>query len=113
MACGSFAGNKVFVILGYGCGVRGLKVRDFSAGGLRPPWPRPEPSALDLRGSMSVSVTGAAAVPATASTPPPPGSEGPAGPPALMPNGRVASPPQVSAPVISTGCPAAPYGVRS
>src|SRR5262249_61050904 len=54
MAFGSFARNKVFVILGYGCGVRGLKVRDFSAGGLRPPWPRPEPSALDLRGSMSV-----------------------------------------------------------
>src|SRR5262245_36046516 len=55
MACGSFARNKVFVILGYGCGVRGLKVQDFSAGGLRPPWPRREPSALDLRGSMSVS----------------------------------------------------------
>src|SRR5262249_19691617 len=57
MACGSFAGNKVFVILGCGCGVRGLKVRDFSAGGLRPPWPRPEPSALGLRGSMSVGLS--------------------------------------------------------
>src|SRR6185437_10851322 len=67
-----------------------------------------------LAAAIALGVTGAfGAVPAIAATPPPPGSEGPAGPPALLPNGRVASPPQVTAPVISTGCPAAPYGARS
>jgi hypothetical protein len=42
------------VILGYGCGVRGVKVQDFPQAGFRPPWPRPEPSAPGLRGSLSV-----------------------------------------------------------
>ncbi len=50
---------------------------------------------------------------ASAAASPPPGSEGPPGPPALLPNGRVASPPQVSAPQVATGCPAAGYGARS
>src|SRR5271165_7369572 len=53
------------------------------------------------------------AIPAAAASQPPPGSEGPAGPPALMPNGQAASPPQVSAPQISTSCPGAPYGAQS
>ena len=64
--------------------------------------------------AIVLGVTGAvAAVPASAASQPTPGSEGPAGPPALMPNGRVALAPQVTAPVISTGCPAASYGARS
>ncbi len=51
-----------------------------------------------------------AAVTAASQPPPSPSNEGPAGPPALMPNGRVAAPPQVTSPQISTSCPAAPYG---
>jgi peptidoglycan-N-acetylglucosamine deacetylase len=50
---------------------------------------------------------------AAAHPPPAPSNEGPAGPPARMPNGRVASPPRVVSPQASTGCPAAPYGVNS
>jgi peptidoglycan-N-acetylglucosamine deacetylase len=66
-----------------------------------------------LAAAIALGVTGAfGAVPAVAASPPP-GSEGPAGPPALLPNGLAAQPPQVTAPVISTGCPAAPYGARS
>jgi peptidoglycan/xylan/chitin deacetylase (PgdA/CDA1 family) len=57
--------------------------------------------------------TFAAAPPATATPHPPPSNEGPAGPPALMPNGRVATPPRIAAPQISANCPAAPYGVYS
>jgi peptidoglycan-N-acetylglucosamine deacetylase len=64
--------------------------------------------------AIALGVTGAfSAVPAIAAPPPPSGSEGPAGPPAQLPNGRAASPPQVTAPVIATSCPAAPYGARS
>jgi peptidoglycan/xylan/chitin deacetylase (PgdA/CDA1 family) len=52
----------------------------------------------------------AAALPATAGTAP--GSEGPAGPLASMPNGRVAVPPAITATssTISNGCVGAPYG---
>jgi peptidoglycan/xylan/chitin deacetylase (PgdA/CDA1 family) len=63
-------------------------------------------SLCGLFGSVPVAAAGV--------TPqPPPGSEGPAGPSALMPNGRVATPPEVTAPQVSTGCPAAPYGTNS
>jgi len=62
--------------------------------------------ALGMAGAFTV-------LPAAAATAPPPGSEGPAGPPALMPNGKVAAPPQVTAPQVSTSCPAAPYGAKS
>ncbi len=44
--------------------------------------------------------------------PPFPAGEGAAGPPALMPGGQVAAPPPTATPVISTGCPLAPYGPR-
>src|SRR5690242_20340380 len=63
--------------------------------------------------ALALGTIGAFATPAAAATQPPPGSEGPAGPPALMPNGQVATPPQVSSPRISTGGPAAPYGPQS
>jgi len=63
--------------------------------------------------ALALGTIGAFATPAAAATQPPPGSEGPAGPPALMPNGQVATPPQVSSPRISTGGPAAPYGAQS
>ena len=63
--------------------------------------------------AIALGLTGAFMVlPAAAATAPPPGSEGPAGPPALMPNGQVATPPQVTAPQVSTSCPAAPYGAQ-
>ena len=63
--------------------------------------------------AIAVGLTGAFTVlPAGATTAPPPGSEGPAGPPALMPNGKVAAPPQVTVPQVSTSCPAAPYGAQ-
>ena len=53
----------------------------------------------------------AAAVPTAGAAPPPgPSNEGPAGPPAWMSNGQVASPPQVTSPQIATSCPPAPYG---
>ena len=61
--------------------------------------------ALGMAGAFTV-------LPAAAASAPPPGSEGPAGPPALMPNGQVAAPPQVTAPQVSTSCPAAPYGAQ-
>jgi Polysaccharide deacetylase len=62
---------------------------------------------------MAVGAVGAFAAPAAAATQPPPGSEGPAGPPALMPNGQVATSPQAISPQVSTSCPAAPYGAQS
>ena len=63
--------------------------------------------------AIALGMTGAFTVlPAAAATAPPPGNEGPAGPPALMPNGKVAAPPQVTAPQVSTSCPAAPYGAQ-
>jgi peptidoglycan/xylan/chitin deacetylase (PgdA/CDA1 family) len=63
--------------------------------------------------AIALGMTGAFTVLPAAATAPPPGSEGPAGPPALMPNGRVAAPPQVTAPQVSASCPAAPYGAKS
>jgi peptidoglycan/xylan/chitin deacetylase (PgdA/CDA1 family) len=54
-----------------------------------------------------------AAIPAAKADSPPPLNEGPAGPPALLPNGQVAPPPRVTAPQVSTSCPAAPYGSNS
>jgi peptidoglycan/xylan/chitin deacetylase (PgdA/CDA1 family) len=67
-----------------------------------------------LAGVVSLGLAGAVsvAVPAVAVNPPP-GGEGPAGPPALLPNGKVATPPSVTMPQISTSCPAAPYGSAS
>ena len=60
---------------------------------------------------LGLAAAFAAAVPAAAAAPPPgPFNEGPAGPPALMPNGQVAPPPQVTSPQIAMGCPSAPYG---
>ena len=68
-------------------------------------------AAISLVGGLAmIPATGAPAIAAT--NPPWPSNEGPPGPPALMPNGRVASPPQISSPQISTGCPAAPYGAN-
>ena len=52
-------------------------------------------------------------VPAPAGTRPVPGSEGPAGPPARLPGGRLARPPAVSGPLVATACPAPPYGPSS
>ena len=66
-----------------------------------------------LAAAMALGAIGAFVAPAAAATQPPPGSEGPAGPAAPMPNGQVATPPQVSSPQVSTSCPAAPYGARS
>jgi peptidoglycan/xylan/chitin deacetylase (PgdA/CDA1 family) len=65
-----------------------------------------------LAAVMALGAVGAFAGPAAAATSPPPGSEGPAGPAALMPNGQVATPPQITSPQVSTSCPAAPYGVN-
>jgi hypothetical protein len=71
----------------------------------------PVAAALGLVGGLAVIP--AASAPATGATQPPwPSNEGPPGPPALMPSGRVASPPQATSPQISTGCPAAPYGAN-
>ena len=55
------------------------------------------------------------ALPAAAAPGPTPSplSEGPAGAPALMPNGHVAAAPQVTSPQVAAGCPAVPYGVNS
>ena len=62
---------------------------------------------------LAVPAAGAPSAGAVAAAGPPvPGDEGPAGPPARMPDGRVAAPPRVSAPQVSAGCPAAPYGPR-
>ena len=70
--------------------------------------------------AVALGVTGACtalpvspAVSSTAATQPPPGSEGAAGPPALMPNSQAAPPPRVTAPQVSSHCPAAPYGTHS
>jgi peptidoglycan/xylan/chitin deacetylase (PgdA/CDA1 family) len=62
--------------------------------------------ALGLAGSL------AAASPAAAAGPPGPRptNEGPAGPPARMPDGRVAAPPRVTGALASASCPAVPYG---
>src|SRR5215469_17485660 len=62
---------------------------------------------------LGVAGTFAVAFPAAAAPPPSPSNEGPAGPPALMPNGRVAPPPRITGPQVSATCPAAPYGVNS
>ena len=66
-----------------------------------------------LAAAMALGAIGAFAAPAAAATQPPPGSEGPAGPPALMPNAQVATPPQAISVQVSTNCPAAPYGAQS
>jgi peptidoglycan-N-acetylglucosamine deacetylase len=80
---------------------------------------------LSIAAALSGFIT---ATPAAASTTPP-GSggppvshnnEGPAGPPALLPNGRAAAPPSVpnalvpnaAAPGPAAGCVAAPYGAN-
>jgi len=62
---------------------------------------------------FGVAGTFAAAIPAGAAPHPSPSNEGPAGPPALMPNGRAATPPRITGPQISANCPAAPSGVYS
>ena len=69
-------------------------------------------AALSVAAALAATLPAAATVTATGAQTPPPSTsnEGPAGLPALMPNGRVAIPPQVTSPQISTGCPAAPYG---
>ena len=68
-----------------------------------------------LSAAVALGLAGvfAATFPAAAASLPPPLNEGPAGPPALLPNGQVASPPRVTAPQVSTSCPAAPYGSNS
>ena len=69
----------------------------------------PAAVALGLSGALAVTLPAAAAGPPS----PAPSHEGPAGTPALMPNGRLASPPRVAGPQISVQCPAAPYGANS
>jgi peptidoglycan-N-acetylglucosamine deacetylase len=72
--------------------------------------PRSRP-ALTIIGLVAGLAVTFPAVSAVAALPPPiPLNEGPPGPPALMPNGRVAAPPRVTSPQVSVGCPAAPYG---
>ena len=63
-----------------------------------------------LFAALALGVAGAlgAAVPAAAGTAP--GSEGPAGRSATLPNGQVAAPPTVTSTGISAGCVGAPYG---
>jgi len=64
---------------------------------------------------VTAALTGAVPAVATAApggTGPPPGSEGPAGSPALLPSGKVAAPPAASSAVTSAGCEAAPYGAN-
>jgi peptidoglycan/xylan/chitin deacetylase (PgdA/CDA1 family) len=75
----------------------------------------PVPRLRLLPAAIALGLAGAfaAAFPVAAAGLPPPLNEGPAGPPALLPNGRVATPPRVNAPQISTSCPAAPYGSNS
>jgi peptidoglycan/xylan/chitin deacetylase (PgdA/CDA1 family) len=78
---------------------------------------------LSVAAVLGLALAAGVAAPATLIAPaaaatspapsPSPSNEGPAGPPALMPNGRVASPPSVASPQISTGCPSAPSGVYS
>ena len=64
---------------------------------------------------MAAASVAVATVPAAASVHPPPASrhsEGPAGPPARMPDGRVATPPRVPPLIVSSGCQSAPYGAN-
>lgn len=65
--------------------------------------------ALGAVGALGMGPPGA-----VAASPPPPrlSNEGPAGPPARAPDGRVATPPRVTSPQVSTECGAAPYGVN-
>lgn len=66
---------------------------------------------LSLAAAVAVVLgAGFAAVPASAGSRPPITTEGPAGPPARMANGTVASPPRLSSRTPGNGCPAAPYG---
>jgi len=69
---------------------------------------RPALMVISMVAGLALAVPAAAA--GAAAPPPVPGPEGPAGPPALLPDGRVAPPPQVSAPQVSAGCPATGYG---
>ena len=59
---------------------------------------------------VTVASLAAAALPAVASPHPRPSPEGPAGPPARLPDGRVARPPRVTSPLVSASCPRPPYG---
>ena len=71
----------------------------------------PAAAAIGLAGVFMAALPASSATPASAAAQPPsPSNEGPPGPPALLPNGRVAAPPQVSSPQIATSCPSAPYG---
>jgi peptidoglycan/xylan/chitin deacetylase (PgdA/CDA1 family) len=63
--------------------------------------------------ALGIAGTFAVAFPAAAGPPPSPSNEGPAGPPARMPDGRVAAPPRVTAPQISVTCPVPASGVNS
>jgi peptidoglycan-N-acetylglucosamine deacetylase len=64
--------------------------------------------------TVLMGVTGAVSAATQPPLPPPsPSNEGPAGPPARLPNGRVATPPRVISPQVGAGCPAAPYGAKS
>jgi peptidoglycan/xylan/chitin deacetylase (PgdA/CDA1 family) len=65
-----------------------------------------------LAAAVALWAIGAFAAPAAAASPPP-GSEGPAGPAALMPDGQTATPSPAISPQVSTSCPAAPYGAQS
>ena len=69
-------------------------------------------TALGLAAASLAVIPAAAAVSAVPARKPPPSQlgEGPPGLPGLMPDGRVASPPPVTSPEISVGCPRAPYG---
>jgi peptidoglycan-N-acetylglucosamine deacetylase len=59
---------------------------------------------------IPASATPAPTVPPSPSPPPGPFSEGPAGPPLLMPGEHAAAPPAYASPVVTPGCPAAPHG---
>jgi Polysaccharide deacetylase len=85
------------------CVRRGLALTkdQFKGGPLMSIFPRSLSAAVALGLAVAAGVAAPAALAA------------PAGPPALMPNGRVASPPSVVSPQISMGCPAAPSGVYS
>jgi peptidoglycan-N-acetylglucosamine deacetylase len=64
---------------------------------------------VSTAGGLAAMPAGGA--PAGAATPPPLRSEeGPSGPPARLPDGRVAAPPRVTGPLVATGCPAAAAG---
>lgn len=70
-------------------------------------------AALSVVGALGVTLPAAAGTGAATRPPPHSSNEGPAGPTARMPNGRVATPPQVTSPQVSSGCAAAPYGANS